>query len=59
MWVHNGTGIYGPARKMITPKRARRLKFKPSGSTRFVYARAVRGMPPNPFLRNALPAARG
>ena len=59
LWVHNGTGIYGPAHRLIRPKVARRLKFKPSGSTRFVYARFVVGMKPNPFLKNALPAARG
>jgi phage gpG-like protein len=58
LWVHNGTGVYGPAHRLIRPKVARRLKFKPSGSTRFVYARFVVGMKPNPFLKNALPAAR-
>lgn len=56
--VHNGTGIYGPRRRMIRPVRAKRLRFKPRGQRRFVYARAVRGMAPNAFLRNALWAAR-
>ena len=59
LWVHNGTGVYGPAHRLIRPKRARRLKFKPSGQNTYVYARFVVGMKPNPFLRNALPAARG
>ena len=58
-WVHNGTGVYGPAHRLIRPKRAKRLRFKPRGSGRYVYARAVRGMAPNRFMTNALPAARG
>ncbi|HET6479879.1 MAG TPA: hypothetical protein VFG35_07560 [Actinoplanes sp.] len=56
--VHNGTGIYGPRQGMIRPVRAKRLRFKPRGSRKFVYARAVRGMAPNAFLKNALWAAR-
>jgi phage gpG-like protein len=58
-WVHDGTGIYGPAGRPIVPRRAKRLRFRPKGSRKFVYARQVRGMVPNPFLRNALSAARG
>lgn len=57
--VHNGTGIYGPRRRMIRPVRAKRLRFKPKGSRHYVYARQVRGMAPNAFLKNALWAARG
>lgn len=57
-WVHDGTGIYGPRRTPIRPRRAKFLRFRPKGSSRYVYARSVRGMKPNPFLRNALPAAR-
>lgn len=55
--VHGGTGIYGPRRRMIRPTRARRLRFKPQGVSRYVYARQVRGMAPNTFLRSALSAA--
>lgn len=58
-WVHDGTGIYGPRHRRITPVRRKRLRFKPRGSGRYVYARSVRGMIPNPFLANALSAARG
>ena len=58
IFVHNGTGIYGPTGRMIRPRRAKRLKFKPKGSHKFVYAKAVRGMRPNRFLTNALSAAR-
>lgn len=57
-FVHDGTGIYGPRHRMIRPVRAKRLRFKPHGSGRYVYARAVRGMAPNHFLANALRAAR-
>lgn len=57
-WVHNGTGIYGPRGVPIRPRSAKFLRFKPRGSARFVYARQVRGMKPNRFLHNALPAAR-
>lgn len=58
-WVHDGTGIYGPRHRRIVPVRRRRLRFRPHGSGRYVYARSVRGMPGNPFLANALSAARG
>lgn len=58
MLVHDGTGLYGPKHRMIRPVRAKRLRFKPQGSRRYVYAKAVRGMAPNRFLKNALWAAR-
>lgn len=56
--VHDGTGIYGPLGRPIRPRRAKRLRFRPKGSRRFVYARQVKGMRPNRFLANALTAAR-
>lgn len=58
-WVHDGTGVYGPLRRRITPKRSKVLRFRPGGRGRYVYAKSVAGMRPNAFLRNALPAARG
>jgi phage gpG-like protein len=58
-WVHDGTGIYGPRARRITPKNHKRLRFRPSGSRKYVYARSVAGMRGNPFMRNALHAARG
>lgn len=58
-WVHDGTGLYGPAHRVIKPKRGKYLRFRPGGRGRYVYARSVKGMVANPFLRNALPAARG
>lgn len=57
--VHNGTGIYGPRHRMIVPVNGRYLVFTPKGGGGVVFARAVRGMVPNPFLKDALIAARG
>lgn len=54
-WVHNGTGLYGPRKKLITPVKAKALRWRgPAGP---VFARSVKGMKPNPFLEEALPAA--
>jgi phage gpG-like protein len=58
-FVHDGTGLYGPRGRMIRPVRRKFLRFRPHGRGRWVYARQVRGMVGNPFLRNALRAARG
>jgi hypothetical protein len=57
LWVHDGTGIYGPRRAPITPVTAKVLRFRPAGSPVFLYRRSVRGMRGNPFLKDALPAA--
>lgn len=67
IWHHEGTGIYGSGRP-IRPTRARVMRFKPgktprrttlSGAPRrdtrgVVYARKVKGQPPNPYLVSAL-----
>lgn len=58
VWVHDGTGLYGPLHRPITPRTKRYLRFKPHGSSTYVYARSVKGMRPNPFLADALGAAR-
>lgn len=58
-WVHDGTGVYGPRATPIRPKKGKFLRFRPRGSRKWIYARQVKGMRPNPFLANALPAARG
>lgn len=58
-WVHDGTGIYGPRHTPIKPRRGRYLVFMPKGAKGKVFARQVRGMAPNPFLKAALPAAKG
>lgn len=56
-WVHDGTGVYGPLRRPIRPRRAKVLAFTPRGSSQTVFATQVRGTPGRPFLRDALEAA--
>lgn len=56
-FVHDGTGIYGPSGQPIRPTSGQFLMFTPKGSRKPVFARQVRGVPPRPFLRDALSAA--
>lgn len=58
-YVHDGTGIYGPRGVPIRPRKGTYLRFKPRGSNRFVYAKEVKGMRPNPFLREAVRQVMG
>ena len=58
LWVHDGTGLYGPMHRPIRPKTKRYLRFKPKNSSTFIYAKLVKGMRPNHFLSDALEAAR-
>lgn len=60
MWVHDGTGIYGPKRMPITPKRGKVLAFKSVkyGKSKTIFAKSVKGMRRNQFLKDALPAAK-
>lgn len=64
LYVHEGTGIYGPKGQPIRPRRGRYLVFEarnarttPRGGGNLVFARQVRGQRPNRFLLNALKAA--
>lgn len=64
-WVHDGTGIYGPKHALIRPKQAKVLVFKSkvygAKSGKFkgkVVVKTVKGMPGNPFLRDALKFAK-
>ncbi len=59
LFVHEGTGIYGPKGQPLRPRRAKFLRFRPRRRGKFRYAKQVRGMVANPYLVNALPAARG
>lgn len=54
-YVHDGTGIYGPAHRPIRPSRKKALTF--SGATNQVFAHSVRGQPGTHFLTRALDAA--
>jgi len=63
MYVHDGTGIYGPKKMLIRPKFAKALVFRSKiyGAKKgkwkgLVVVKSVKGMRPNPFLKNALPA---
>lgn len=51
-FVHEGTGIYGPAGRRITPKRASVLVFDWMGDTWF--RKSVAGQRPNPFADRAI-----
>lgn len=53
-YIAKGTGIYGPKRRPIRPIHRKFLKFKPKGSRTYVFARQVKGSPPNPHLINAV-----
>lgn len=53
-WVHDGTGIYGPAGRMITPTNAAVMTFTPRTGGDMVYTMTSRGQHPNPFLAEAL-----
>ena len=62
-YVHDGTGLYGPKHVVIRPKFGKVLVFpsKTHGAKKGKFAgkvvvRFVRGMKPNPFLKDALPA---
>lgn len=58
-YVEEGTGLYGPKKSRIYPKRARALRWKAGGSrvtgrgagSRFIYATSVSGRKATPFLR--------
>ena len=64
MFVHDGTGIYGPRGQRIFPKRAKFLVFPSEGARGqwfggFVFARSVRGQPSQPWLIKALAVVGG
>lgn len=57
LYVHEGTGIYGPKGVPIRPNVKKVLSWKAKGGKR-IYVKEVKGMRPNPFLRDALIAAK-
>jgi hypothetical protein len=59
LYVHEGTGIYGPKGVPITPKKGKVLVFTSRKSGDLVFARSVKGMKGTPYLRNALIAVVG
>lgn len=61
LYVHEGTGVYGPKGQPIRPKRAQYLRFEARnprttapGRGNIVFARQVKGARPNRFLLEAL-----
>jgi hypothetical protein len=64
MFVHQGTGVYGPAGRMIHPVNKKVLRWRSRTASGkkgkgYTFSMYSRGMKPNPFLKNALKAARG
>lgn len=56
IYIHGGTGIYGPRKTPIRPKRAKALRFRINGQV--IFAKSVKGMRKNQFLKDALPAMK-
>jgi hypothetical protein len=65
LYVHEGTGIYGPKGAPIRPKKGKYLVFTPKGgparpgrnASGKVFARQVKGMRPRRYLLEALIAS--
>lgn len=53
LWLDQGTGIYGPRRQRIIPKRAKYLRWT-TATGRVVFARSVKGIKPTRFLSSSL-----
>lgn len=48
VFVNEGTGLYGPRKDFIRPKRAKVLAFKKGG--KMIFAKKVKGQKANPFV---------
>lgn len=72
IFLHEGTGIYGPKGSYIYPKNGRFMvwpvlnnsgsgnrRYSGGSTSSYAFARRTRGMPGDPFLLRALNAARG
>lgn len=51
LWVHEGTGIYGPKKAPIRPTRKKVLAFEIGGKQ--VFAKSIKGQKPNRFMKRA------
>lgn len=49
-WQHEGTGLYGPRRRRIRPKRASVLAWQDPASGKWIRAASVRGVRPRRYL---------
>ncbi|MGI5292824.1 HK97 gp10 family phage protein [Nonomuraea polychroma] len=58
LYVHDGTGLWGPWQRVIRPVQAKVLAWKAPGTPRgMVFAAYVKGARPNPFLTRAFERA--
>lgn len=53
LYQHEGTGIYGPKRRPIKPKRAQFLSWIDPDTGDRIFAKEVRGVPAKKFLSRA------
>jgi hypothetical protein len=51
LYVHEGTGIYGPRKQPLRPRTKKVLAWRSGG--RWHFARSVKGMRANPFMERA------
>lgn len=58
LFVHDGTGLYGPKGAYIYPKTSKYLSWKTKNGKQ-IYVKRTRGMKPNRFLADAIDAAKG
>lgn len=56
-FVHEGTGIYGPHSRPITPVSSKFLVFQVSGKT--VFAKSIKGQKPNKYYDRAINTVKG
>ena len=56
-FVNFGTGIFGPKKQYVRPKRAKVLAFKKGG--KMIYAKRTKGMRANPFVERTAKMAQG
>ena len=57
IFVHEGTGLFGPRKAKIVPKTAKALRFRIGD--KLIFARSVKGQKPNPYMRRALKGVEG
>lgn len=55
-YLESGTGLYGPRRSYIYPKRAKALVFRIGA--KLIFAKRVKGIKPRPFLNPAFEKVR-
>lgn len=53
-FIHDGTGRYGPRRRDITPRRGKVLVWKSRKTGKLIFAKSVKGIRPNPFLKRGM-----